>query len=916
MDLHQCKLTKEEWEALEKPVSPEEAEILQLIHDGYQHVNIRYNKHLSLFGFLKIQKSRTLEDYLFNKYFSSKIKQFQEFVQQHSCLHGLLSCFDSVIIPNVTIKKVDSIRMQNNDVSQINSSIVFEFVLLEQMELLLHHLQESFQSSSTIIKDINASWQIQYFILYHLSKASVIHINRHILSIVQQMLSLWESDICEKHLPTLLHHGVTLLENKLISKYMDYTLYQHQKELFGLLKNPKKKRDEEESPPVPAKLILYIAPTGTGKTLSPLGICQEKRVIYVCAARHVGLAVAKSAISTRKKIAIAFGCETASEIRLHFFAAVDYTKDWGSGGIRKVNNERGEKVEMIICDIMSFIPSMNYMHSFNPDVNDIVVYWDEPTIAMDYETHPLHEIITKNWKQNIIPTMILSSATLPKVHELQQTIASFRSKFLDAEIHSIVSHDCKKSIPLINLQGYVVLPHILSDQYEIVMQSVTHCENNLTLLRYFDLQSVISFIELVNEWLQESWFEFHFLTLDDITMKSIKLHYLFCIKQIGAEKWPILYLLAKEKQKRFIPLNETIDPKGNKLRKTISLGPGIQPTPTPTTTFSNELNGKPLMRLASDSILPSTSTTASASASTSPSSQPGIYITTKDAFTLTDGPTIYLATDVEKIAKFYLQQANIPKKMMDDIEEVIHRNNHLNGKIAILVKDIADIQQGNMNKNDSKSMNGHGSAMKKSSVPLKMSKEDNGSKTLKLETELEYCRAAIRSCQLNQTFVPNKPLHIAKWSETLAGPTVFTSDITEETITDIMMLTDVQDHWKVLLMMGIGVFTNHPSIAYTEIMKKMAEEQKLFMIIASSDYIYGTNYQFCHGYLGKDLGKDLEGTHEKITQEKIIQAMGRIGRNNFQQSYSIRFRDEEQITRLFFHEENKMEVRMMNTLFC
>ena len=40
-----------------------------------------------------------------------------------------------------------------------------------------------------------------------------------------------------------------------------------------------------------------------------------------------------------------------------------------------------------------------------------------------------------------------------------------------------------------------------------------------------------------------------------------------------------------------------------------------------------------------------------------------------------------------------------------------------------------------------------------------------------------------------------------------------------------------------------------------EIMKNLADEQKLFMIIASTDYIYGTNYQFCHGFIGKDLLK-------------------------------------------------------------
>jgi hypothetical protein len=121
-----------------------------------------------------------------------------------------------------------------------------------------------------------------------------------------------------------------------------------------------------------------------------------------------------------------------------------------------------------------------------------------------------------------------------------------------------------------------------------------------------------------------------------------------------------------------------------------------------------------------------------------------------------------------------------------------------------------------------------------------------------------------------------------------------------------MLLTGVNNLWKVLLMMGIGVFINHENIKYTEIMKQLADEQKLYMIIASSDYIYGTNYQFCHGYLSKDLN---------LTQEKIIQAMGRIGRNNIQQNYTIRFRDDSQINKLFTNDTEKPEIINMNKLF-
>ena len=122
-----------------------------------------------------------------------------------------------------------------------------------------------------------------------------------------------------------------------------------------------------------------------------------------------------------------------------------------------------------------------------------------------------------------------------------------------------------------------------------------------------------------------------------------------------------------------------------------------------------------------------------------------------------------------------------------------------------------------------------------------------------------------------------------------------------------IMLLDIPDVWKVLLLMGIGVFIKHESIRYMEIMKKLAEEQKLYLIIASSDYIYGTNYQFCHGYISKDI-------IETMTQEKVIQAFGRVGRNNAQQDYSIRIRDNSVIDKIFKKDLNRKEITNMNRL--
>jgi len=164
----------------------------------------------------------------------------------------------------------------------------------------------------------------------------------------------------------------------------------------------------------------------------------------------------------------------------------------------------------------------------------------------------------------------------------------------------------------------------------------------------------------------------------------------------------------------------------------------------------------------------------------------------------------------------------------------------------------------------------------------------------------------VRRIALNDIFVPNKPEHLRRWTGRDEYKNEFSCNLDENTVEKIMLL-QIENHWKILLLMGIGAITNHTNVKYNEIIKELAQNQKLYLIIASSDYVYGTNYQFCHGYISKDLNN--------MTQEKTIQAMGRIGRNKLQQTYTVRFRDDELIKRIFVSSSNKPEVENMNKLF-
>ena len=57
------------------------------------------------------------------------------------------------------------------------------------------------------------------------------------------------------------------------------------------------------------------------------------------------------------------------------------------------------------------------------------------------------------------------------------------------------------------------------------------------------------------------------------------------------------------------------------------------------------------------------------------------------------------------------------------------------------------------------------------------------------------------------------------------------------------------------------------------------------------------------------------GQPVKMTQQKTIQAMGRIGRNKMQQEYTIRFRDDNMLNQLFKTPVENKEANVMNRLF-
>jgi hypothetical protein len=949
MDLNQSKLTRSEWDSIERPVDKDEMKIIKMISSGFKDTDIKFNENESLISFIKLSDVNDAMHYhIYSIHFAEHIKK-------------LITKYDiDYNIPerpknSGTLKKSDSFKLENKDKNYIdnNSGHIYDFTILEAITHVLKNKTK-----------LNKRWKYFYYTLSQMKIQSIKNVNPFVIEFQNYILDKF---LPEMDVNTIIENAQEYIEkNHCLIHYSDVKLYGHQKDLFNIFNKPLQPIDK----PIDTNkytsrknLVLYIAPTATGKTLSPLGLSQSYKVIFVCAARHVGIALSKSAISAGKKIAFGFGCGDATDIRLHYAAAHSYVKHDKTGreikykdGNKKVDNSDGSKVEIIICDLLSYNAAMNYMLAWNKP-HEMITYWDEPTITLDYTNHECHHLIQENWSKNVIPNVILSSATLPNEEEIEDVIDDFKTRFIsinrkelqglnsekenakevieeytnyikeekdtlskeeideiDYKLHNykerleniekqipyfkweaetptnisvIKSYECKKTISILNKDGYVELPHFMFDNYKDVKTSVQHIRNNKTILRYLDLEEICNFIIWINKRvdLNDHDADFRdmiqskytisnvFTSIEDVNMMNIKLNYLDILENINTQSysWNVIHtMILNERKFKIKPNSKIVD--ANTLVKTKSFD-------NSGTTLDTVYDLK-----RSASFDPNKKKSANPTGF--------VNVTTSDAFSLTDGPTIYIAEDVDKIAKFCLKTAQIPSVIMKHITDSIAFNNKINNKLSKLEKDLEDAMAPFEEKEK---------RITKDSLPPEIKN---------MRTEINKLNGMIKSVTLPEVYIPNKIEHLTKWTNSSSTNTErpYTSRISDNDVEKLMAIKDVDDIWKILLLLGIGLFSQSTSIAYTELVKEFAINQKLYLIIADGDYIYGTNYQFCHGYLSKDLIKTL-------TQEKAIQAMGRIGRNKFQLEYTIRFRENDIIKKIFVPDEDKPEARNMCRLF-
>jgi len=945
MNFQQTKLTKSEWQSCEVPVSSDEKRVLELIRDGFHQPSIKYNTHKSFFVLMKIENHPETEVFIFLKYFYPMLKDMMDAMANSKLtstataftgLQNYLTRFTQTTASTLKqLKKKDVMRLSNLDANiQKQRAYIFEYVVLGFCSKICDIKKNERTSSSsmkrmaatmksgeneTIPKDAYIS--LFLFNIFQLRKASIAQVNKYVLECLDLFVASFEDTgsttsshrpmAFSKHVEQVFLHSYDFIErNPVILQYQDMALYSHQKQLFQLFAN----KDEDAS-----YLVCYTAPTGTGKTLSPLGLAARYRVIYICASRHIGLAFARNAIALEQKVAFAFGCETSSDIRLHYYAVKDYEKNKKTGGFGWIDHSNGEKVEIMICDVASYLIAMYYMLSFNQE-KDIVMYWDEPTISMDlpiedketdgggttpHIVEPLHLQIHEIWKHNEISNIILSCATLPSQEELTDVFMEYRSKFdRQTEIHCIESFEYRKTTTLIDKNKYAVMPHFIFEDFDELSLSVRHCISNPSILRYFSLVEIVEFVscihQLISAFPEALEVRNYFTSLEELTMERIKSYYLTLLGQIGREEWSRVFEFFQNNRNPFwkdgvaygMGVGMASRSVGSNSHKGLIKIRSMEETASHHPITKQISLQEPIQR-PEPPCAPEQKATHP-----TPSNTDGILLTTTDAHTLTDGVSIFFTEDVEKIGKFMIYQSKIPAKILDLLADKIKANITLEKRLEQLSSDLED-------------------KLGKDILKEKKAEKENYSPEIKqlIET-IQEMKGAIHHISLDKHFIPNtKPHQNIWWDLDHYVSNAYVPSVDEETVKEVMIL-NISMQQKLLLLMGIGVFDSdtHDSaspdfVRYREIIKKKCSEQRLYLIIAKSDFIYGINYQMCHAFFGKDL--------KNMTPQKILQAFGRVGRGNIQQEYTIRIRDDEIFRKILLPIDSKdnIEARNMSILF-
>lgn len=183
-----------------------------------------------------------MESYLFNKYFKDELSKIDK-------KYSIKDINSEKLSENIKLQKVKStemIKIGNFDKNiELYKNNIFEYVILDMYKTLIKSIYKNKSSYSIYAYTIN----------YLLKNTKIKNVN----NILKERMEIVLKNIFKNiSIQDVLKNAYKLIEkNGYLFEYEDKELFEHQKKIFNIFKTKNKENSD---------LVIYTAPTGTGKT--------------------------------------------------------------------------------------------------------------------------------------------------------------------------------------------------------------------------------------------------------------------------------------------------------------------------------------------------------------------------------------------------------------------------------------------------------------------------------------------------------------------------------------------------------------------------------------------------------------------------------------------------------------------------
>jgi len=473
-DIYNKAFTAEQWTFVEKVLNEDERKRNEIIANlGDKIYNIDSQTDIVTIGEYLYQQIRPSFEKILNL---SKLEKSKTKFKINKKTQIILDNTEKIM--KTTINRVNDI-IKNIDTTDFNIAInnikYIEFRIIILMAYIDYHIKKinnidnieeisiaSHKIYDTLIKETN--WK-KIFSIPDL----VIELSSTLITDFRLKVELLDSkyniklfDIANRK-PKLIYS--TLYDN--VIPMMNMQPYPTQIELINIIKENMKK----------GFMIFYKTLPGLGKTSMILALCHyikkeypNKKIIFCCSdiLETVRLQVLRIMYNFKVKFGIAIGQSDK---------AYKITNSW--------NCKNDKDREMIVADYISTYLLLEEDHE-----NEYILFFDEPTINTHKDTAMLQ--ILARILYNVPKHIILSSATLPSIDNMNDIINHYKQKYQHGVIEEVISNKTLVGCSIKDFDDNIITPHHLIKTPDELTNFIIKIKKEPLIGKFYTLQYLIN----------------------------------------------------------------------------------------------------------------------------------------------------------------------------------------------------------------------------------------------------------------------------------------------------------------------------------------------------------------------------------------------------------------------------------------